>query len=157
VNLDNASMARLLGDLKSAGASLKVELHQFEARHSSEFEGALKAISERRMEAVMVADDALFVGDSGPLARGISGRRMPSIGFIELAESGGLMAYGVDFPALYRRAAQFVDKILKGAHPGEIPIQRATTFILVVNMKSAKALGITIPQAVLIRADKVIE
>ena len=83
--------------------------------------------------------------------------RIPATGFVDLAEAGGLMAYGVSFPAMFHHAAVFVDKILKGAKPGDLPIERATTFELIVNLKTAKALGLTIPQSILLRADKVIE
>ena len=83
--------------------------------------------------------------------------RIPSVGPVELAQAGGLIAYEVNFPALWHRAAYFADKILKGTTPGDIPIERATRFETVVNLKAAKALGIKIPQSILVRADKVIE
>jgi putative ABC transport system substrate-binding protein len=82
---------------------------------------------------------------------------LPSVGYGEFAEVGGMIGYGVNFPQLYRRAAYFVDKIIKGAKPGDIPVERLMQFELIVNMKTAKALGIKIPNSVLVRADKVIE
>ena len=83
--------------------------------------------------------------------------RIPSIGFVEVVEAGGLMAYGVNIPAMFRRAAVFVDKLLKGTKPGDLPIERATIFELVINRKAAKALGVTFPPSILVRADRVIE
>ena len=83
--------------------------------------------------------------------------RFPSIGFKEYVEAGGLLAYVVSFPAIWRRAAVFVDKILKGAKPGDLPVEQATRFEFVVNLKTAKALGLSIPQSVFIRADQMIQ
>jgi putative ABC transport system substrate-binding protein len=83
--------------------------------------------------------------------------RLPTSGFREIADAGGLMAYAVNFPAAWRRAAVFIDKIFKGANPGDLPIEQATQFEFVVNLKTVKALGLTIPPAVLARADEVIQ
>ena len=84
-------------------------------------------------------------------------QRFPSIGFLELAEAGGLMSYGVDFFDIYRNAAVFVHKIIKGAKPEQLPVEQPTKFKFVINLKTAKALGITMPPTLLARADEVIE
>ena len=143
--------------MKTTAGSLKVELQQFGVRSPSEFESALAAMSNRRAEAVVIAEDSLFVANAAAAASLGTKHRIPAIGFVEVAEGGGLMGYGVNFPAMYRRAAVFVDKILKGANPGDLPIERPTRFELVLNMKTAKELGIKIPNSILVRADKVIE
>ena len=143
--------------MEAAAASLKVELQQFGVRSPNEFDDAFAAMIKRGAEAVAINDDPMLIANVGMAGSLAARHRIPSIGFIELAEAGGLMAYGVNLAAMARSAAVLVDKILKGANPGELPIERATTFDLVLNRKAAKALGITIPQSILVRADRVIE
>ena len=109
------------------------------------------------LDAVVVQDDALLVANHGTIAKLAAKMRLPSIGQSEFAEAGGLMAYGADRRENWRHAAYFVDRILKGAKPGDLPVEQATRFETVLNLKTAKALGIQFPQAVLARADKVIE
>jgi putative ABC transport system substrate-binding protein len=84
-------------------------------------------------------------------------QRLPSAGFSEYAEAGGLIGYGIDFIDMYRRAGVFMDKILKGTKPADIPIEQATKFVTVINMKTAKALGLSVPSSLIVRADEVIQ
>jgi putative ABC transport system substrate-binding protein len=154
-NSDN--IAAPLPAMQAAAASLKVELQQFGVRSPNEFEEAFAAMSKRRIEAVAINDDPMLIANVVTAASLAVKYRIPSIGFSELADVGGLMAYGVNLPAMSRRAAVFVQKILKGANPGDLPIERSTNFDLVINRKAEKALGITIPQPVLMRAIRVIE
>ena len=102
--------------------------------------------------------DTLTVSRSRDIAEFASRSKLPSIYELqEFVDAGGLMSYATNFPAMYRRAATYVDKILKGAKPGDLPVEQPIRFELVINMKTARALGVTIPQPVLFRADKVIE
>ena len=105
----------------------------------------------------MVIDDAMLIANGKALAELALRSRLLSTGWGEFAETGGLIAYGVNFLDLFRHAATFVDKILKGAKPGDIPIERATKFETILNLKTAKAFGIKFPQSILVRADRVIE
>jgi putative ABC transport system substrate-binding protein len=104
-----------------------------------------------------VIEDAILIPSSKRIAELAVRQRLPSISFIEYADAGGLFGYGVNFLALYRRAPVFVDKILKGAKPADIPIERPTTFDFVINMKTARALGLTLSTATRLRADREIE
>ena len=110
-----------------------------------------------RVDAVVVVEDGMLNANAKRIADLSVGKRLPLIGAPELAEFGALMAYGVDQLPMFRRAAFFVDKILKGAKPGDIPIERATKFEMILNLKTAKAFGIKFPQSILVRADRVIE
>jgi putative ABC transport system substrate-binding protein len=103
-------------------------------------------------------DDPLFVAHRTRVADLAAKTRLPAIyGFREYVESGGLMSYGVNVPDLYKRAATYVDKIFKGTKPADLPVEQPMKFDLVINLKTAKALGLTIPQSILYRADKVIK
>jgi putative ABC transport system substrate-binding protein len=157
MNPDNPGVLIDIKIMEAGARSMKVELQHFQARGPNEFESAFATMAKRRVEAVAIVEDGMMIANAG-VAAGLATRyRIPSIGFIAVAEAGGLMAYGVNILEQNRRAAVFVDKILKGTRPGDIPIERATKFELVVNMKTAKALGLTMPQPFLMRADRVIE
>jgi len=157
VNPDSPARRPILQVMETTARSLKVTLHEFPVRRPHEFDSAFAAMVKKRVGAVELNDDPMFIANAAVIAELASKRRLPSIGFSEFVEAGGLMSYGVNFLGLFRRAAFFVDKILKGAKPGDIPIEQATRFELTINRTVAKALGLTIPQSVLVRADRVIE
>jgi putative ABC transport system substrate-binding protein len=156
-NPDNPSTKLAVKAIEVTAKARTVELQQFGVRSPSEFENAFSMMRKRGIEAVVITDDPLLVANAGVSASLANKHRIPSIGFVEFAEAGGLMMYGVSYPAMFHRAATFVGKILNGAKPGDIPIEQPTKFDLIVNMKTAKALGIKIPNSILVRADKVIE
>ena len=114
-------------------------------------------MSKRRVDAVVILEDAVFVTHVKTIAELAAKHRLPAAGFQELAVAGGLIGYGVDFLQMYRRAAVFVDKILRGTKPADIPVEQASKFDLLINLKTARALSLTIPPPLLVRADQVIE
>ena len=157
LNRSNTNNESIVQTMAAAAKSLKVELQRFEVQGASDLDGAFAAMSKQRIEGVVIHDEPILISNVGAAAKLAARHRIATIGFVEVADAGGLLAYGVNFPPLFRRAAVFVDKILKGANPGDLPIERATTFEMVVNLKTAKALGITLPPSVLVRANRVIE
>jgi len=157
LNLANPINESILPEMSRFAQPLKLELHQFDVRAPTEFEGAFAAMAAKRVGAFVVIDDAMLISNAPAVAALALKQRLPSCGWPDFAIDGGLMAYGVDFPDMFRRAATFVDKILKGAKPGDLPIERSTKFEIIVNLKTAKALGLTIPYNLLARANEVIE
>lgn len=135
-----------------------VELQPAEARGPDQYESAFAAMTKGRAEAVIILGDVMFTRDSRQLAELAIAHRLPSIYvFRAFVLAGGLMTYGPDEKELLDLAAQYVDKILKGARPGELPVAQPTRFRLAVNQKTARALGLTLPQSLLLRADEVVE
>jgi putative ABC transport system substrate-binding protein len=157
LNPDNPANMSTLRAMEEAAKSLNVRLQSAEVRRATEFEDAFATLIKGRVGALAVYDDAMFIAAARSIASLARGNRLPTIGFIEYASAGGLLAFGVDFGDLWRRAAGYVDKILKGAKPADLPVEQPTKFELVINLKTAKALGLTIPQTLLLRADRVIE
>jgi putative ABC transport system substrate-binding protein len=144
--------------VKHAARTLGTELLLQEARGPEDFDAAFAAMAKRRADALMVVADALFVVHRTRLAELEARYRLPSMhGLRANVEAGGLMSYGPNIPANWRRAASFVDRILKGARPADLPVEQPTQFDLVINLKTAKALGLTIPPSLLLRADQVVE
>jgi putative tryptophan/tyrosine transport system substrate-binding protein len=143
--------------MEMTARSLKMEIQQFHVRSPSEFGNAFERMEQGRIAALVVDDDAVLIANIGAIAALSIGRRLVSSGNGDFARAGGLMGYGTDIVANYRRAAVLVDKILKGAKPADIPIEQVTKFEFVLNLKAAKALGLDVPPIMLVRADEVIE
>src|SRR3989454_497288 len=145
-------------ETEAAAQTLGVQVQSLEVRGPDDFENALPAAIRGRAGALIVVDDPLTFAYRMRIADFAARNRLPAMyGFREFAEAGGLTAFGANLADLYRRAATYVDKILKGAKPSDLPVEQPTKFELVINMKTAKALGLTIPQSLLLRADQVIE
>jgi ABC-type uncharacterized transport system substrate-binding protein len=156
-NAANESMKPIVPALESAAKRLKLEFRRFDVRAAEEFADAFSAMAAWRADAVVPIDDSMLIANDRAIADLSARRKIPAIGWNELAERGGLLAYGVDFIDLSRRSASYVDRIFKGAKPADLPVDRSTKYELVINMKTVKALGVKLPQAVLVRADSVIE
>jgi putative ABC transport system substrate-binding protein len=156
-NPANPAQALAVNIVNEAARSLGVSLLLLEARTPNEFESAFKAMAKDRVEALLVVQDSMFMLHRVQLADLAAKYKLPSMhGFREHVEAGTLMSYGPNLSYQFRQAAAYVDKILKGARPADLAVEQPTKFELVVNLKIAKALGLTIPQSLLVRADEVI-
>ncbi len=148
----------IMSSVEGAARSLGLQLQLLEARGPGEFDGAFAVMAKERAGALLVTGDPMFFLHRARLAGLAVKHRLPSMSTQgQWVEAGGLMSYGPSFPDLYRRAATYVDKIFKGAKPADLPIEQPTKFELVINLKTAHALGLTIPRSLLQRADQVIE
>jgi putative tryptophan/tyrosine transport system substrate-binding protein len=157
VKPDNPLFKATLPVAKGAADALKIELEQFNAGNASEFGVAFAKMAERRIEAIVFQEDAVFLGNLTTIADLAAKQAIPFAGPTEFAEAGALIGYGVDFGEMCRRAAAFVDKILKGAKPADVPVEQATKFETVLNIRTAKSIGVSLPTSILLRADRVIE
>jgi putative tryptophan/tyrosine transport system substrate-binding protein len=157
-NPANPAQALAMRDVKRAARSVGVQLQLLEARGPNEFDAAFAAMAKQRAEALLVVPEAIFVVHGARLADLAARNRLPSMhGLRQNVDAGGLMSYGPSTVAVWRRAAFFVDKILKGVRPADLPVEQPTKYELVINLKTAKALGLTIPPSLLGRADEVIQ
>ncbi|MBI3370735.1 MAG: ABC transporter substrate-binding protein [Betaproteobacteria bacterium] len=158
VNPNNAGMAAVRKNVPAAAQKIGVTILSFDAASPREIESAFSKMTQEKAGAVIVVSDSVFNTQLSQIADLAAKNRLPSIHAIrEYAEAGGLMSYGNSLGEDYRRAATYVDKIFKGAKPGDIPVEQPTTLELAINMKTAKALGIKFPQSILVQATKVIE
>jgi putative tryptophan/tyrosine transport system substrate-binding protein len=147
-----------LTEMNAAARGLGLTLHVVEVHSPAEFAGAFARVAAAHVGAFIVQQDELFVVNKALLIDLATQRRLPGMFVFSLyPQAGGLMSYGADSEDLYRRAAEYVDRILKGAKPADLPVARPTKFELTVNLKTARALGLTIPQSLLLRADHVLE
>ena len=147
-----------LKEARKAAAKFVVTLRTFEVRDAKELDGAFATMAKERLSRLMVLADPLTVRNRTHIVELAAKSRIPAIyPFLEFTRVGGLMAYGPSIPELFRRAAGYVEKILKGAKPADLPVEQPTKFDLVINLKTAKTLGLTIPRTVLARADEVIQ
>jgi ABC-type uncharacterized transport system substrate-binding protein len=155
----NPGSAPYLREAEAAARSLGVRLQTLEARSPQEIDGAFAAMTRERAGALLIFPDPFFGTQRKQIAELAAKRRLPAIsgGTPEYAEAGGLMVYSPNILDLERRAASYVDKILKGAKPADLPVEQPTKFELAINLKAAKALGLVIPPALRQRADHLIE
>jgi len=157
-NPDAPSHAPALKAVEEAGRMLRVQLQPVVVRTAAELEGAFAAMARARAQAVLVLGTAIFLAERQRMAELAIKHRLPTMSNLKDAvEAGGLMSYSPNWDDLYRRGAIYVDRILKGAQPADLPVEQATKFELVINLKTAKAIGLTIPQSVLARADELIQ
>src|SRR5262249_23630035 len=134
-----------------------VQLQLLEARSPTELGGAFRAMAKEGAGALLIVADSMFILHRDQIAALAAKGHLPSLGYRELVEVGGLMSYGPSLSDLGRRAAIYVDKILRGAKPADLPVEQPTVLELVINLRTARALGLTIPRHVLVRADHVID
>ena len=158
VNEASPLYAQLRREIEVATHALGLQREIVVVRGAADFEGAFAKLIAARVDAFFVSGDSMFYQHRVRLVQLVAKTRLPAMwGLREFAQAGGLMAYSTDLDELARRAATFVDKILKGAKPADLPIEQPTKFDLIVNLKTAKALGLTIPQTLLFQANQVIE
>lgn len=143
--------------LESAAASMKLEVQEFMIREAADLPDVFNAMGKARIDGVLLNNESMLNSQAGVIAALAAVKRLPSVGYPSFADVGGLLAYGANRAALYGRAGHFIDQIIRGVKPGDIPFERATRFDTIVNLKTAKSIGIVVPQSFLLRADRVIE
>jgi putative ABC transport system substrate-binding protein len=157
-NMGNPSVPPQWSIVEASARSLGIEPQLLDVRRPEDLRGAFDAAAKHRAEALVVGLDSVTQANLRPIAELAAKQRLPSIyATKEYADLGGLITYGSSDVHMYHRAATFVDKIFKGAKPTDLPVEQPTKFELVVNLKTAKALGLTIPKELLFRADRIIE
>jgi putative ABC transport system substrate-binding protein len=157
-NPANPVHGRLLDSTKAAAASLAVQLDLVPVQSAADLDGAFAMIDTARPHALIVLSDNFFVLERTRIADFTAKIRLPAVYAVSVfADVGGLIVYGVNYHALFRRAASYVDRILKGTKPAELPVEQARIFELLINLRTARALGLKIPPSLLLRADRIIE
>jgi len=158
LNPDNALAVASERQARAAAKVLHVELQFVGVQEDSHLDQAFATIAKERPDAFIVLADRVFLHDRARIVDFAARNRLPAVyPYRELVEAGGLMSFGPNYADMHRRAATYVDKILKGAKPGDLPVEQPTKFELIINLKTAKVLGLAIPQSLLLRADEVIQ
>ena len=157
VNPDNPVFGPVLKLMETTAKALQVGLQQFPVRGPGEFAAAFADMTKKRHRAVAIPEDGMFNANAANLVAIATKSRLISVGGREIADAGGVLGYGVNFPEIFRRSGYFLDRIFKGASPGDLPVEQPTRFELAVNLKAAKALGFTFPDTILVRAERIIE
>ena len=157
INPDNPANVVLLPGIKSAAQSLGFRVLVMNVRRAEDFKAAFAKIDHTRTDALFIMPDVVFIAHQSEIAGYALKRKLPGIfPYRMFPNVGGLVSYGPDFAVVWRQCAVYADKILRGAKPSDLPVEQPTKFELIINLKTAKALGITIPQSILVRADEVI-
>lgn len=157
VKPDNPLFKATLPVIQRAADTLKIELQQYDAHGPAEFEPAIAAMVRNRVEGIVIQEDAVYLTNLRQIIDLATKQALPVAASGEFGEAGALITYGADFHEMCRHAALFVDKILRGVKPADLPVDRATKFETVLNMKAAKTLSLSLPSLALLRADRVIE
>ena len=156
VNPPDATTLLQLRAMQAAARAIKVDLEVVEVTNTEQFEVVFAALARRRVDAVMLPSGSFLRANAGAIVVLATRQGLPVIGQPEIAQAGGVIGYGVDSLRLHRRSGYFIDRILKGAKPSDIPIEQAAKLDLVINLKAAAALNVNVPQTLLVRADEVI-
>jgi len=156
-NVGNSASVREMGEVQQIAQTLGLDFVASEIQRAEDITPALEAL-KGRVDALYLPPDALTDANRVPINGAALSARLPTMyAYREYVQAGGLMSYGPNYPDLFRRSADLVDKVLRGTKPGEIPVEQPTKFDLVINLKTAKALGLTVPPNLLALADEVIE
>ncbi len=156
-NIGTPGVMLEMGEMERTARALRIEITTIKIRSAEEVVPAIQSVAHRA-DALYIATDPLLLSNRSQITASSIEARLPTIfGSREYVEAGGLMSYGPNYSDLFRRAAEFADKILRGTKPEDLPVEQPTKFDLVINLKSAKALGLSIPQTLLATADEVIE
>jgi putative ABC transport system substrate-binding protein len=156
-NPANAAIRPVLPAIRASAQSLKLELSEFPAREAADLGDAFAAMAAKSVGAFVITEDPMLIYNSESIAKLALKQRIAGCAFPEFAEAGGFAAYGVDFVEMWRHAATVVDKVLRGAKPADLPVEQVTKFLTLVNLKTAKAIGVDVPTSLQLRADQVIE
>jgi ABC-type uncharacterized transport system substrate-binding protein len=156
MNPDNLAMTSVLRAMDEMAKVMDVKLQHVQVRQLDELDSVF-AQAKSQIEAHTVIDEGLFIANAKRIAELAIRNRLPGVGFREYCEAGGLAAYGVNFPHIWRRGAVFVDNILKGSKPADLPIEQATRFEFIINLRTARSFGLDLPPLLVARADEVIE